>query len=100
MTGFPFLQVVFPVSRKIVHKADLSVHSFETIMAHAICDSQELRLDGEIVPADLRESCLREGYKWSLAFYQQEGKRIGRQDHDIRPFGKRIVLHAGFHGEQ
>ncbi len=55
---------------EIVHKMDLSVDGFETIVAHSIGNGQVLRLKCKVIPTDLRECGVGHGNEWRFAFYQ------------------------------
>lgn len=94
------LLVEIAVFGEVVDEMDLSVHRLEAVMADSIGNCQVLRLQCEVIPADLRESSVGDRYEWRLAFDEEEGQCLVGKDHNVGPFGERVVLHAGFHGEQ
>ena len=66
--------VKLPVSGKIIHKMDLSVHRFEAIVAHAVGNGQKLRLQCKVIAADLCESGVVDSNEGGFTFYQKKWK--------------------------
>lgn len=69
-------------------------------MAHAIGYGKIGGLQGEIVPADLRESGFGYGDERRFALDKKKRSTFFGQDHNIGPLGQCVITHTGFNGKK